>query len=70
MTAVLLNDVATRRYMCGRDLLRLVIVAVIENYGYRQLNAWWGFVGTVQAMTGTGGWGTMKRRSFESAPLG
>ena len=46
MTAVLLNDVATRRYMKGRDLTRLVLVALIENYGYRQLNTWWAVVGT------------------------
>jgi cellulose synthase/poly-beta-1,6-N-acetylglucosamine synthase-like glycosyltransferase len=65
MTAVLLSDLATRRYMRGRDLALLVLVALLENYGYRQLNTWWGFVGTVQALTGTGGWGTMKRRAFQ-----
>jgi cellulose synthase/poly-beta-1,6-N-acetylglucosamine synthase-like glycosyltransferase len=61
MMAVLLNDVATRRYMRGRDLVLLVVVALVENCGYRQLNTWWGFVGTVQAATGKSGWGTMKR---------
>ena len=64
MTAVLLSDVATRRYMRGRDLVLLVIVALSENFGYRQLNTWWGVVGTVQALTGKGGWGTMKRTAF------
>ena len=64
MMAVLLNDVATRRYMRGRDLVRLVVVAVVENCGYRQLNTWWGFIGTVQAATGKGGWGTMKRQAL------
>jgi len=34
---------------------------------YRRLNSWWSCVGTVQAITGTGGWGTMKRRQFSSA---
>jgi GT2 family glycosyltransferase len=49
----------------GVDLVRFVIVAFCENYGYRQLNGWWGAVGTFQAVTGIGaGWGTMKRRSF------
>jgi len=67
MIAVLLNDVATGKYMRGADLPRLIAVALIENYGYRQLNAWWGCVGTVQAITGTGGWGTMKRRAFAGA---
>jgi cellulose synthase/poly-beta-1,6-N-acetylglucosamine synthase-like glycosyltransferase len=65
MTAVLLNDVATRRYMRGRDLMLLFVVALVENCGYRQLNTWWGVVGTVQALTGKGGWGTMKRRAFD-----
>jgi cellulose synthase/poly-beta-1,6-N-acetylglucosamine synthase-like glycosyltransferase len=67
MTAVLMNDVATRRYMRGRDLILLIVVALVENVGYRQLNTWWGTVGTVQAMTGKGGWGKMKRRQFEGA---
>ena len=65
LLAVLLSDVATRRYLRGRDLPLLMIVAVLENCGYRQLNAWWGCVGTVQAWTGTVEWGAMKRRAFE-----
>ena len=67
MTAVLLSDIGTRRYMKGTDLVRLVLVALLENYGYRQLNTWWSFVGTIQALTGKGGWGTMKRRAFQNA---
>ena len=66
LLSLLLSDVATRRYMRGRDLARLVAVVVIECVGYRQLNSWWGCVGTVQAMTGKTGWGPMKRRAFQS----
>lgn len=66
LLAVLLSDVATRRYMTGRDLGLLVLIALVENLGYRQLVSWWGCVGTLQAMTGKGGWGVMKRRAFES----
>ncbi len=65
LLAVLLSDVATRRYMRGRELLLLVAIAVLENFGYRQLISWWGCVGTVQAWTGKGGWGVMKRRAFK-----
>jgi cellulose synthase/poly-beta-1,6-N-acetylglucosamine synthase-like glycosyltransferase len=64
LLAILLNDAAMRRYMKGRDLALLVAVAVLENVGYRQLNALWGCIGTVQALTGKGGWGAMKRRAF------
>jgi cellulose synthase/poly-beta-1,6-N-acetylglucosamine synthase-like glycosyltransferase len=66
LLAVLLSDVATRRYMSGGDLVRLVAVVLIEGFGYRQLNSWWGCVGTVQALTGKGGWGPMTRRAFTS----
>ena len=69
MLAILLHDVATRRYMGKKELGTLVTVGLIENYGYRQLNTWWGTLGTWQALTGTGGWGTMKRRQFESAKV-
>jgi cellulose synthase/poly-beta-1,6-N-acetylglucosamine synthase-like glycosyltransferase len=68
MTAVLLNDLVTGRYLAGTDLARLVVTALVENCGYRQLNTWWGFIGTVQALTGKGGWGTMKRRAFQGTP--
>jgi cellulose synthase/poly-beta-1,6-N-acetylglucosamine synthase-like glycosyltransferase len=68
LLSVLMSDVVTRRYLRGRDLVLLVIVALLENCGYRQLNAWWSCVGTVQALTGKSGWGVMKRRAFEGAP--
>jgi branched-subunit amino acid ABC-type transport system permease component len=63
--AVLLSDVATRRYMRGRDLVPLLETIVLEHCGYRQVNSWWACIGTVQALSGKGGWGVMKRRSFE-----
>jgi len=65
LLALFLSDVETRRYMKGRDLFMLVIVVIAESFGYRQMNAWWGCVGTVQAMTGKGGWGPMQRRTFQ-----
>ena len=64
LMAVFLSDVTARRYLRSRDLAVLCAAAVLENIGYRQLNSWWGCVGTVQAMTGKGGWGPMKRRQF------
>jgi cellulose synthase/poly-beta-1,6-N-acetylglucosamine synthase-like glycosyltransferase len=66
LLAVLLNDVAMRRYMRGGDLALLVAVAILESFGYRQLNSLWGCLGTVHAMTGKSGWGSMKRRAFRA----
>jgi cellulose synthase/poly-beta-1,6-N-acetylglucosamine synthase-like glycosyltransferase len=64
LVAIFLSDLATRRYLRGRDLALLIAAAILENLGYRQLNSWWGCVGTVQAITGKGGWGPMTRRAF------
>jgi hypothetical protein len=52
--------------MRGPDLVLLVAVAILENFGYRQVNSLWGCIGTVQAMTGKGGWGAMKRQAFRT----
>jgi cellulose synthase/poly-beta-1,6-N-acetylglucosamine synthase-like glycosyltransferase len=66
LIAVLLSDVVTRRYTTGRDLVTLVGVVILESCGCRQLTLWWGCVGTVQALSGKGGWGPMKRRAFKA----
>ena len=66
LLAVLLNDVTSRRYMRGRDLALLVAVAIFESLGYRQVNSLWGCVGTIQALRGKGGWGSMKRQAFRT----
>jgi hypothetical protein len=66
LMAVLLSDVATGRYMRGRDLVLLLAAVILESCGYRQVNSWWGCVGTVQALSGGGEWGVMKRRAFDA----
>jgi len=66
LIAVLLSDIVTGRYLRGRELALLVVAAILEGFGYRQLNSWWGCVGTVQALSGRGGWGVIRRRAFDS----
>ena len=66
LVALLLSDIATRRYMRGRDLALMVVVALVESFGYRQINSLWGCIGTMQALTGKGGWGSMKRQTFRT----
>src|SRR4051794_4278768 len=39
--AVLLEDIAFRRYPRPRDLAFLISAAVLEHLGYRQLTVWW-----------------------------
>jgi cellulose synthase/poly-beta-1,6-N-acetylglucosamine synthase-like glycosyltransferase len=65
LVGVFLSDTATRQYRGNRDLAILVAASVLENVGYRQLNAWWSCLGTYQALTGKHGWGTMQRQAFK-----
>ena len=64
LVSVFLSDVSARKYLRMGDLGLIVASAILEHAGYRQVNSWWGCVGTVQAMTGKGGWGPMTRKAF------
>jgi cellulose synthase/poly-beta-1,6-N-acetylglucosamine synthase-like glycosyltransferase len=64
--AILLSDTSRPRYVRGGDLALLVAVAILESLGYRQINSLWGCLGTIQALTGKSGWGSMKRRAFRT----
>lgn len=66
LLTVLMSDVVMRRYARGPDLAILVAVAILESFGYRQMQSVWGWLGTVQALSGTSGWGSMKRRPFRT----
>ena len=54
--AVLLEELTYRRYPKGRDLLTLLIYAVIENFGYRQVVLFFRFQGLVRFVTGFQQW--------------
>jgi cellulose synthase/poly-beta-1,6-N-acetylglucosamine synthase-like glycosyltransferase len=66
ISAVLLEEFTTRRYVHPMDLASLIWTALVENFGYRQLNALWRFeaffdlLRTKKKRT----WGKMKRAGF------
>lgn len=64
IAAVALEELSFRRYPSFRDLLGLFGIGLLENFGYRQLNAFWRLRGMVSALRGTQGWGTMTRKGF------
>jgi len=64
LVAILLSDAEMPRYVRERDLALLIAVAILESVGYRQINSLWGCLGTIETLTGKGGWGPMKRRAF------
>jgi cellulose synthase/poly-beta-1,6-N-acetylglucosamine synthase-like glycosyltransferase len=64
--AVLLEDIAFRRYPSVRDLGRLLIGAVLENFGFRQLTVWWRVRAFWEYLRGDHSWGAMERKGVSA----
>jgi cellulose synthase/poly-beta-1,6-N-acetylglucosamine synthase-like glycosyltransferase len=67
ISAVLLEDLAFRRYGRLRDLLRLVLFGVLENLGYRQLVTAYRLRGFFSYLRGNKTWGDIQRVGFGPA---
>jgi cellulose synthase/poly-beta-1,6-N-acetylglucosamine synthase-like glycosyltransferase len=65
--AVLLEDIAFRRYPSVLDLGRLLVGAVLENFGFRQLTVWWRVRAFWEYLRGDLSWGAMERKGMGAA---
>jgi hypothetical protein len=68
ISAVALEEVSFRRYRRFQDLLALLGVALVENFGYRQMSTWWRLHGLVSATRRDLRWGAMERKGLERSP--
>jgi hypothetical protein len=66
--AVLLEELSFHRYPDPRDLARLMLAALAENFGYRQMTVWWRLRGIVDYLRGVQSWGAMQRTGFAGLP--
>ncbi len=65
-TAVLLDEFTSQRYPSWRHTLRLFLVAIVENFGFRQMLTYFRVQGLIDGLKGKkGGWGVMERRGFQ-----
>lgn len=62
-----LEEMELRRVPRASDLVTLLLMAIIENLGYRQLNNFWRVIGLCQFICKKQGWGIMKRIGFLSS---
>lgn len=65
--AVGLEELSFRRYPKMRDLTTLLVIAVVENVGYRQLSIWWRLRGMISKFRGASAWGAMERKGFSTS---
>jgi cellulose synthase/poly-beta-1,6-N-acetylglucosamine synthase-like glycosyltransferase len=65
--AVVLEEISFRRYPRMRDLITLLILGVVENFGYRQITVWWRVKAFWDYFRGVKSWGAMTRVGFSSA---
>lgn len=64
VTSVALEELTFRRYPRVRDLLQLFWLAILENFGYRQLITFWRMRGVISKLRRVESWGTMERKGF------
>jgi cellulose synthase/poly-beta-1,6-N-acetylglucosamine synthase-like glycosyltransferase len=68
LVSLFIEEVSFHRYPRWSDLLRGVLAAIAENFGYRQILAAWQVTGAAGAWRGrTATWGTMHRQGFDTA---
>ena len=67
VATLVLEEIQLRRFPKARELAILAVIAVAENFGYRQLSNIWRLQGWWQFMRKQQGWGAMTRKGFAAA---
>jgi len=67
LVSLFIEEVSFHRYPRWSDMVRGVVAAVLENFGYRQILAVWQVAGALAAWRGRPAvWGTMHRSGFDT----
>jgi cellulose synthase/poly-beta-1,6-N-acetylglucosamine synthase-like glycosyltransferase len=69
LSAIVLEELTTRRYPSVKDLRSLLFAGLIECFFYRQLTAIWRTKGMIDFVLRKKGWGKMDRQSFQKVPV-
>ena len=62
LAAVGLEELSFRRYNRSDDFWKLLLLSIVENFGYRQYLAMARFKGVIMALMGRMSWGAMERK--------
>lgn len=65
LLSILIEEYSLRKYPKLRDVLTIILYAVLENFAYRQYLAWVRFKAYFDFLQGKAGWGEMERKGFK-----
>ena len=67
LMALVVEQDEIERLKSGKDIAFILLMVLVENFGYRQLNSYWRIKGCFQYFRGmTHVWGSMERRGFNA----
>jgi cellulose synthase/poly-beta-1,6-N-acetylglucosamine synthase-like glycosyltransferase len=69
VAAVFLEELRLNRYPRWVDVFKLTLYGILENFGYRQLNALWRAWAIVSFLRKNQSWGVMERQGFDPAKI-
>lgn len=64
MTALLAEEFSYNQYKKKRDILKLLLTALIEPILFHPRIVWWGILGNIDLLKGKKSWGEMTRKGF------
>ncbi|MOA10313.1 hypothetical protein D3C78_1301970 [compost metagenome] len=64
--ALLLEELAFKRFNKVSDLARMMLYSALKFFGYAQLGGLWRIQGHIQYLRNNNSWGTMTRQSWKS----
>lgn len=67
LSSIIIEMYSMRRYPKSSQILVLILVAIIDNFGFRQLNALFRLIGVLLYPFNKDKWGKMKRKEFEKS---
>jgi cellulose synthase/poly-beta-1,6-N-acetylglucosamine synthase-like glycosyltransferase len=67
-SCVVLEELSSRRYPKVSHMLVLVLAAVVENFGFRQITTFWRAQALWDVLRGNKSWGKMERKGFGKTP--
>lgn len=66
--SLVLEEISLRRFRHAQDLLLLAVIAIVENFGYRQYNNVWRLIGWWRFLRKKQQWGNMRRLGASKSP--